>query len=158
MSIRHVPNFVRNSYIYIYTYIFIYLYLHRTYIYIHSYLIYIECMYIYVYIYICIYFFGNYRDICIIVECIRHCSADMCWSSATEVWENRVKQHHSASRACMHLSVICLVGQDGDLGWSPRGWVCLGNSEFTPEKWWLEDYFPFWEGNFSGAMLNFSWE
>ena len=25
----------------------------------------------------------------------------------------------------------------------------------APEKWWLEDYFPFWDGNFSGAMLNF---
>ena len=22
---------------------------------------------------------------------------------------------------------------------------------------WLEDYFLFWEGNFSGAMLNFRW-
>ena len=31
------------------------------------------------------------------------------------------------------------------------------NSEFTPEKWWLEDDPPFLlgSGNFSGAMLNF---
>jgi len=26
--------------------------------------------------------------------------------------------------------------------------------QFTPETWWLEDYFPFSEGNFSVAMLN----
>ena len=25
----------------------------------------------------------------------------------------------------------------------------------APEKWWLEDYCPFWDGNFSRAMLNF---
>ena len=25
----------------------------------------------------------------------------------------------------------------------------------APEEWWLEDEFPFGEGNFSGAMLNF---
>ena len=26
---------------------------------------------------------------------------------------------------------------------------------FAPEKWWLEDVFPFWEGLFFGAMWNF---
>ena len=25
----------------------------------------------------------------------------------------------------------------------------------APEKWWLEDYISYWEGDFSGAMLNF---
>ena len=25
----------------------------------------------------------------------------------------------------------------------------------VPERWWLEDYFPFWNGKFSGAVLNF---
>ena len=32
------------------------------------------------------------------------------------------------------------------------------NIEYTPPKFrnrWLEDYFAYWEGNFSGAMLNF---
>ena len=28
-------------------------------------------------------------------------------------------------------------------------------SQPTPENGWLEDYFSYWEGNFSGAMLNF---
>ena len=38
-----------------------------------------------------------------------------------------------------------------------RGTPLKFNSEFTPEKWWLEDDPPFLLGfgNFSGAMLNF---
>ena len=27
--------------------------------------------------------------------------------------------------------------------------------KIAPEKWWWEDYFSYWAGNFSGAMLNF---
>ena len=41
-------------------------------------------------------------------------------------------------------------------------WWCGGGKALTPsklniavEKWWLEDYFPFWDGLFSGAMWNF---
>ncbi len=37
------------------------------------------------------------------------------------------------------------------------GMVTLPETNIAPEKWCLEDYFPFWEGNFSGAMLNFKW-
>ena len=41
------------------------------------------------------------------------------------VWENRVKQHRTASRACMHLSAICLVGQMLDLYMNPATRSCL---------------------------------
>ncbi|CAL1168936.1 unnamed protein product, partial [Cladocopium goreaui] len=35
------------------------------------------------------------------------------------VWENRIKQHRSASRACMHLSMLSIIGQMLDLYYHP---------------------------------------
>ena len=66
---------------------------------------------------------------------------------ASQNWEYKAL----GQRGNRHLPIL------GDECWSLGGYTPPKFNSSPLEKWWLEDYFPIWEGNLSGAMLNFRW-